>query len=234
MVILTGAASAGEAPNLLRNPGLDGEPGFVIPAGSESLPGDYVWIYKSIGEIQSPVWWTPFWNTGPVANELNRRYRRPEYKVTSRRPPWLDPKRIDAGEHSLQYFGFCGAIDAGIYQRVPVKAGHHYRFTARGCSWSTCEEGSLAKSGDCESWDPLQSTFYCGIDVTGATDYLNPEIVWGEGLHQYDTFADIPAVEAQAKADHITVFIRCIYRWAYTHNDTFIDTAKLVEVKKPK
>lgn len=234
-IILAGASASSEtvpaAPvNLLRNAGLDGDPGFRVPPGSESIPGNFAWIYKSIGEIQSPVWWTPFWNTGPVANELNLRYRRPEYKVTSQRPPWIEPRRIDSGEHGLQFFGSFGAIDAGIYQRVKIKPGVRYRFSARGYSWSTCEGGDIAKSGGCDGWDPMQSTLYCGIDVTGATDFLNPEIIWGEGLHQYDAFADIPAVEAEAAADHITVFIRSIYRWGYVHNDTFIDTAKLVEV----
>lgn len=221
---------AGEAPNLLRNPGFDGEPGFVIPSDSQALPGGVAWVYKSIGEIQAPIWWTPFWSERPVDNETFRNYRRPEYKVTSQKPPWTDPKRIDKGEHSYQFFGFCGAIDAGLYQQVAVEKGRRYRFTARGHIWSTCDD-DFRKSGNCEEWDATQGALLVGLDVTGATDPFSGDVIWGERTYHYDEFGDIAPVEAVAESKTITVFIRSIYRWAYVHNDTFVDTAKLVAVE---
>lgn len=229
LLTTSGAAYAGE--NLLHNPDLEGEDGFTIPEDSYGLPGNFAWVYRSIGEIQSPTWWFPFWQEGPVVNEPERNYRRPEYKVTLPRAPWVDPPRIDSGSHSLQFFGSFGAIDAGIYQQVEVEKGQKYRFSARGHSWSSCQE-DFRQSGECDNWDPEQTNLLVGMDVTGATDFLSPGIVWGESAHHYDAFGDIPPVEAVAEAETITVFIRSRFKWAYVHNDTFIDTAKLVRVEE--
>lgn len=228
-LLLALAALPATAQELLRNPGFDGEDGFQVPADGYALPGDYAWVYKGIGEIQSPTWWFPFWNDGPVPNQPEVPFRRPEYKVMSQRPPWTDPPRIDAGAYGCQYFGSFGAIDAGLFQQVAVVPGQRYRFQARGHCWSTCDD-DLYQSGNCDSWDPTQGTLTVGIDPAGGTDYASPEIVWGEGAHIYDRYADIPAVAAEARGATLTVFIRCTYRWGYKHNDTFVDSASLVAV----
>jgi hypothetical protein len=217
-------------PVVLHNPGFDGEDGFPVPSGSQALPGNYAWVYQSIGEIMTPTWWYPFWGRGPVPNQPEVNFRRPEYKVTSLIPPWDDPLRVDAGEHSCQYFGFSGQIDAGFYQPVEVTPQHRYRFWARAHSWTSCEDDQYQSGCEAHPWDPAQCTFRVGIDPYGGTDYESGNIVWGAGAHIYDEFEDIPAVEATALGSTITVFIRSVYRWGYKHNDSFVDSAQLIDV----
>jgi hypothetical protein len=67
-----------------------------------------------------------------------------------------------------------------------------------------------------------------GIDPTGGTDPLADTVVWGQGAHIYNEYAQVPSVEATAQADTVTVFLRSRTLWPFKHNDAYWDDAELV------
>jgi hypothetical protein len=72
--------------------------------------------------------------------------------------------------------------------------------------------------------------FYVGIDPTGGTNPFADTVVWGQGAHVYNQHAQLPAVEAKAQADTVTVFLRSRTAWPFKHNDAYWDDAELIVV----
>lgn len=218
------------APGALRNSGFEGESGFVIPPGSASRPGNHAWLFQNHPLIEVPTWWYPFWRTGPVPHAPGVFYSRPDFLVTVRQVPWLSPLRIDSGQRSVQMLISYGVTDSGYYQRVAATPGKRYRFTARAHAFTACGDGMAVSGSDCPHFDPYQVGLSCGIDPTGGTDFLASTVVWGAGVSHYDIFADLPAVEAEATGETITVFLRAAFKWGLKHNQAFFDTARLYEL----
>jgi hypothetical protein len=71
-------------------------------------------------------------------------------------------------------------------------------------------------------------SFWVGIDPTGGTDPTAGTVVWGQGAHIYNVFAQVPAAEATAQGDIVTVFLRSKTKWKFRHNDAYWDDAELV------
>ena len=221
--------SAGaDAQNLLTNAGLEGVDGFQIPAGSCPKPNNWFWVYQCVPELEPPTWWFPFWNPGPSAVDPNTNYRRPEFRVYA----WRDGPHYEyEGSKYLVFFGFFGAIDAGIYQKVNVTPGQMYEFSYQGFAWSNCVGGKEGVSGEgCVNFPPDQAVFKAGIDPTGGTNYTSSNIVWGQPQSIYDEWGPV-SVRTQAQSSMITVFVRCTFWHNYIeHNDAHVDALKLVPV----
>jgi hypothetical protein len=224
-------APSASGQNLLTNAGLEGLDGFVIPPGSCAQPGNWYWAYQCIPEIEPPTWWFPFWNDGPTPVDPTTNYRRPEFRVYA----WPDgPHYAFEGQKYLVFFGFFGAIDAGIYQQVSVTPGRTYSFSCQVFAWSNCLWGKEGASGaGCNDFPPDQAVFKAGIDPTGGTDYTSTSIVWSDGLSIYDAYAPI-SVSAAAANSTLTVYVRCTFWHNYIqHNDAHVDALSLIDTTPP-
>lgn len=182
-------------------------------------------------EIFVPEGWVAFWKEGgPVPHDPQNRngYGRPEMRVINREPPFLSPPRVHAGQRAVQWFTFWRIHDAGIYQRVAAEPGERLAFTAWAHAWSS--DGDNAYASDVDGDGHENFTFRAGIDPTGGTDPWASSVVWGLGAHIYNAYAPIPAAEATAAADAVTVFIRSTVLWPFKHCDAYVDAAQLVRL----
>jgi hypothetical protein len=222
-------------PNLLQNPGF--EEGWW----RKTFNG------QEFGEIFSPEHWVAFWKEGgPVEHDPHNKtgYGRPEMHVINREPPFLDPLRIRSGQRSAKLFTFFRIHDAGYYQQVSgVEVGTTLRATGWAHAWSSNEDNPRASDGvgaepfaiQASEYDKVDGvrnfTFYMGIDPMGGTDPWSDSVVWGEGAHIYNAFAQIPPAEAEAKASTVTVFVRSVELWPFKHCDAYFDDMSLVPVE---
>jgi hypothetical protein len=232
-ILLAGAlgcsSTSRETANLLTNPGFEGLDGFRLPEGSCERSGIAYYAYDCIPEIEPPTWWYPFWNAGPTPVNPEVPYRRPEFRVYHQA---AGPHHPHKGKNHLVFFGFYGAIDAGINQQVEVEPGRTYAFSFQAFAWSNCRQGTDNVSGaGCHDFKADQAVFHAGIDPTGGTDYTSPGIVWSDGRSIYDHYEPV-TVTTEARSSTITVFIRCTFWHNYIqHNDAHVDSAALVRVK---
>jgi len=153
-------------------------------------------------------------------------------------------------------FTFFRKHDAGFLQQVQVTPGARLRLTAWAHAWSNHNlEGYEWCDGkpDCScgvgdnpafilegeapelSGDPWNDavpnfTFYLGIDPTGGTNPFADTVVWGQGAHIYNAYAQVPAVEAVAQGGTVTVFLRSKTLWPFRNNDAYWDDVELVTV----
>jgi len=177
-----------------------------------------------------------------------------------------DPHRVKSGKKSYMYFTFFRRHDAGLYQQVQATPGARLRLTAWAHAWSNTEiEGhkSCFQNGRCScgvgkgaafilkgdapelTGDPWNDavpnfTFNIGIDPTGGLNPFADTVVWGRGAHIYNDHAQVPAVEAVAEGEMVTVFLRSKTMWPFKHNDAYWDDIELTvvdgggEVVKPE
>ncbi len=54
----------------------------------------------------------------------------------------------------------------------------------------------------------LNFTFSVGIDPKGGTDPWSANVVWGEGAHIYNGYAQVPPVDVVAATSTVTLFLR--------------------------
>jgi hypothetical protein len=143
-------------------------------------------------------------------------------------------------------FTFFRRHDAGFLQQVEVRPGAQLSLTASAHAWSNWHEGPHPDDGlwsegpgfDCgfaregqtadENWRNF--TFSIGIDPTGGTDPFAGTVVWGQGAHIYNCYHQVPAVEAVAQSQQVTVFLRSRTLWPFKHNDAYWDDVELVAV----
>jgi hypothetical protein len=217
---LTPADAECAGPNLLHNPSFEGEYHAWEPPGGHP---DCPWGVCNTAQMADG--WTPFWRSHNPDDPAHIIVM-PEWK------PALDiftnPDRVRSGARAQQWFTFHATHDAGIYQRVTgITPGLDYCLSVWGHAWSSQES----------VWtDPDDHGFlrqWIGIDPTGGTDYLSPNIVWTEPALQYDIYGlfKLPAVRAQTEA--MTVFFRSEPMWAFKHNDVYWDDAKLTVAAIP-
>ena len=222
--------------NLLGNPGFEGGWWRRTATGQE------------FGEIFVPEEWVGFWKEGgPVPHDPGNPngYGRPEMHVINREPPFLDPLRVRSGQRSLKFFTFFRIHDAGLYQQVTgITPGTRLEATGWAHAWSATKDNPRHSDGAGTApyfirvsehvRDPgapatgiRNFTFKVGIDPTGGVDPWSDRIVWGEGAHIYNAFAQIQPVEAVAAADTVTVFVRSTVLWPFKHCDAYIDDMRL-------
>ena len=220
--------------NLLKNPGFEGNWWRKTHTGQE------------FGEIFVPEQWVAFWKEGkPVPHDPGNPigYGRPEIHVINREPPFLNPLRIKEGNRAVKLFTFFRIHNGGFYQRVEgIAPGARLRGTGWAHAWSSVEDNPRASDGvgegayfvravDYNKSDGVRNfTFAVGIDPTGGTDPWAATVVWGEGAHIYNGFAQIPSVEVTAQGTAVTFFVRSAVLWPFKHCDAYFDEMGLVVV----
>lgn len=202
-------AVAQDGPNLLRNPGFEGE--FFAWAG--------------VPEAQVAHEWTPWWIED---TSRDPRWHRPEWK---RAVAANFPKRVLSGASAQQYFTFFASHYAGMYQQVfDVTPGKRYRFGIWVQLWSSMEDNADT------SVLPANPRLQIGIEPNGVAlpGFAQPPgtVIWS-GEAPMDQIVDrwgYMTVEATAGSDVITVYIRSRPDFANKHNDIYLDEASLVEI----
>lgn len=187
------------------------------------------------GEVFVPEGWIAWWKEGGTVphDPANKDgYGRPEMHVINREAPFLDPPRIRSGNRAVKLFTFFRIHDAGLYQRVPVACGLRLRVAGWAHAWtSTHDDPRVSEhSGDAAQ----QATFRVGIDPGGGTDPWAVSVVWGPGANLYDVYGEIPALETQAQADAVTVFVKSTMLYPFKHCDAYIDDMSLEVIAEPE
>lgn len=199
------AAWAQEPPNMLRNPGFEGN---YSP-------------WSGIPEIQVAYDWTPWWVERQSGDPGGINHR-PEYKQAS---GWLYPDRVHGGSAAQQWFTFYSTHTAGMYQQVfGIHPGTRLQFSIWAQVWSSSEDDPG------QSVDPGRINLQIGLDPTGNTDPWAGTVAWSPIHNQYDTWLQV-AVEATAQTDTVTVFMKSAPLFPVKHNDTYWDDAVLIAIE---
>lgn len=203
------------------------------------------YLTEDRGNIFAPNGWTVWFRHDPGT------WDQPE--VTEARN---DPRRVRSGAQGWRMFTFQRNHDGGFFQQVPVQPGARLRLSAWAHAWSnhavpaSDPQAYLLPHGDDPAWsdgagfDPYfaidtgadlgwglnNMTFWVGIDPTGGTNPFASTVVWGEGAHIYNAYHQVPAVEAVAQANTVTIFLRSRSVNAAKHNDAYWDDVSLVYV----
>lgn len=232
--------------NLLFNPGFElGKFNKVDQWGSMTVPeGWSPFFVDDTGSDRVP--WDNQNDTGICA---------PEYKPVPAVAPYVNPPRVHSGNWAMCWFSFLKVMDAGLMQTVKVTRGQTLRLSAFAHGWS-CRGNGDSPHPDDPKWsegvgygpyaiqaDPLwpmltftgnQQTdaipnmlFQVGIDPYGGTNALSSSVIWGNGVHIYNVYAEVPCVEAVVMSDSVTVFLRTRNLWGFPHNDAYWDDAVL-------
>ena len=75
--------------------------------------------------------------------------------------------------------------------------------------------------------------FTLGIDPMGGANPFAASVVWGVSVANYNAHAPVPAVEAVAQSNQVTVFARSTTKWAFKHSDFYLDDVSLVVIDGP-
>lgn len=224
--------------NLLQNPGFEaGTSGHRCLVLTPNKPGQHSYETER-GEVNNPVGWTSWYvhseNHPPMHDPSNPLgWCEPE----TRPAPHRNPDRMHTGALGQVMFTFSRIHDGGYYQQVAVTPGTRYRATGWAHAWTGSSDdprvscvGSgafYAPLGTAANDDQRQATFWLGIDPTGGTDPDAESVVWGDGAHVYNVYAQV-AVGAVAQSDTITVFTRERFLWPFKHCDGYWDDLALV------
>lgn len=206
---------------------------------------------QEYGEIFVPEGWVAFWREGgPVPHDPRNSsgYGRPEMHIINREPPFLDPLRVRGGQRALKFFTFYRIHDAGVFQKVSgLRSGARIQATGWAHAWSSTQDdpgrsdgagtgpffiraADLAQNPDVPETGVRNVTFAVGIDPRGGEDPWSDGVIWGEGAHIYNAFAQIPPVEVTARAGEVTVFVRSSVLWPFKHCDAYVDDMRLMLV----
>ncbi len=163
-----------------------------------------------------------------------------------------DERRVRSGRSALEIATNYRPYDAGLLQQVDVapgldvQPGSTVRLTAWAHAWSNNSGGPPGQEDDpgwsedagfecfyaAEGTEGLSSdlenfTFRVGIDPTGGVDPDAPTVVWGEGVHVYNCFHEVPAVQVEAQSRRVTVFLHSQAQWEFKHNHAYWDDVEL-------
>ncbi len=203
-----------EGINLLSNPSFEG--GYSSYTPDPAHP-DCPW--GSCASAQMANDWTPYWKSqNPSDPEWI--YRMPEWKPAE--SYFTNPARVRTGERAQQWFTFFATHQAGIFQRVTnVSPGGAVCLSIWGHAWSSNTDHTYTDLSDHGFLNQQ-----IGIDPTGGTDYLSPDVIWTNPVTQYDEYG-LFRLETIAQSDSVTVFFHSEPLWAYKHNDVYWDDAIL-------
>ena len=201
----------------------DGSAGEENPAGIRTPPGWLTWFRHRPGHWEEP---------------MIRGISRTE-----------DPLRVHHEHAALEIVGSYRPYDAGVLQQVDVEPGTTVRLSAWAHAWSNSREGpergnplwSEGPGFECgfqraddgvpnDDADWRNFTFWLGIDPTGGVDPEADTVMWGEGAHIYNCFAEVPAVQVEAQSRRVTVFLRSWAQWPFEHNQAYWDQVELLVV----
>jgi LysM repeat protein len=209
---LPSVAAAGPAQqeqNLLQNPGFE---------------GTYI-AWNGIPQIQMPAGWTPWWidNDGSLPDWANQR---PEWK-----PAEVDKYacRVHSGSRAIQWHKSYATFYSGAYQQVVVPANALLRFSVYAQSWSCADYDKCHEGANVWSYDPAKTNMMIGIDPTGGTNPMSPNIVWSAAANPLDAWVYLQ-VEATAQGGTATVFLLSHPDWPKQNQDAYFDDAVLIVV----
>ncbi|MBN2391369.1 MAG: hypothetical protein JXR84_11625 [Anaerolineae bacterium] len=202
------------------------------------------------GEVDKPREWTVFYvhDKGfrpPWDADNHDGWCEPEVKIIPKQSPFLDPLRISEGSYAIKFFTMWRIHQAGLYQTAKVNPGERLRFTIDAHAWSSNDDNPQTSDGigagafyaleGTVAEDTLRNiTFKVGIDPTGGTDPFADTVIWGKGAHVYNAYHALPAVEAVAQGQYVTVFVIDQVLWRVKHNDVYFDNARLEIVTSPQ
>ncbi|MGD8967503.1 MAG: hypothetical protein PVI07_08345 [Anaerolineae bacterium] len=206
---------------------------LVFPASGEPYETD-------VGNIFTPPGWLTWFYHDPGS------WDQPEVHDMAGASQAVKEHRVRTGNSAMVLFTFFRKHDAGFLQQVDVQPGTRLRASAFAHAWSNDHSGphpddglwsegpgydcGFALEGAAENDDWRNFTFWVGIDPTGGVDPYAETVVWGDGAHIYNCYGRVPAVEAEAQAHKVTIFLRSRTQWAFKHNDAYWDDAEVVAV----
>lgn len=238
-VILTEGFEADWEPGELENPSdPNSYPGHK--AIRMEMEGTHYVEYN--GSIFNPPGWICFYRHGlPVAHDSHNvvGWSAPEVRHSTA----TDPNRFRSGQRGQLLFTFSRIHDAGFVRPIQVQAGQTVQISAWAHAWSNnwdtlhtddpaWSEGAghsamAIPEGSADNDELKNFTFYVGIDPTGGLNPDSPDVMWSQGEHVYNEFAEIGPVSAVAQADIVTVFLRSVCLWPYKHNDAYWDDVQV-------
>lgn len=162
-----------------------------------------------------------YWYQGRAADDPRGWYMpEPEFGLIANRPG-----QAHHGLKSQRWFNTWAIHNAGLSQRVKVPADSWLRFSIWMFNWSSQKDDF----GISESVHHKR----VGIDPTGGVDPFSPDIVWGNLDQTMDVWVQL-AVIAQAKGEHVTVYVQERPEYSVKHNDVLVDNAELVVIPAPE
>jgi hypothetical protein len=223
---------------------------MIFPTQGQPYPAER-------GNIFTPPHWTVWFLHGlPVQHDPSNTVGWAQPEV---RDAWAsgDPRRVRAGQKAVLFFTFFRIHDGGFFQQVATQPGTRLRLSAWAHAWSNHKDPNhpdLYPHPDDPRWSEGQGvgynnfyategqvsdagaknfTFWVGIDPTGGTNPYASSVVWGQGAHIYNAYRQVPAVEAVAQGNAVTVFLRSRALWPFKHCDAYWDEAMLEVVAPP-
>lgn len=179
--------------------------------------GSFEGTYTERGypEVRVAPEWKPFYCLA-LPPEGDDMCARPEYKPVFERD---FPYRVTDGNMAQCWFVRWKVMDAGVYQRITgLPANTKFTFSADVQAW--CSQGGDPRVSDGELY------FRLGLSLDGTTDPDSPIVIWTDwkrGSTDYQTMS----ISAITLTPNVTVFVRAWNKWCLSHNDAYIDNAKL-------
>lgn len=166
---------------------------------------------RGAGEVEVANGWHPWWQEGPYQDEgLNKR---PEYKPED--ASRYGRRRVREGNFSQKWFNTYATHHAGILQQINVPASSLVTASAWVQAWSSSKSDADVSVGG-------KYGTRVGIDPTGGTDWRSDNIVWSAENFALDQWVNLN-VQAQAKGNTVTIYLRGDAEWPLKHNDVYFD-----------
>ena len=140
------------------------------------------------------------------------------------------PYRVYSGDKSQKQFSFGRMHKGGVYQTVPVTAGLWYKASVMFEGWQCYDfETCCDHRPSCISDQPYGLNPSIGIDPTGGTDPLSPNIIWSSNQESFDKWGRFFVV-ARALTNTLTVFTKAtaMFDYARINNDIYTDHSELM------
>ncbi len=202
----------------------------------------------TLNSILTPPGWTTWYRAGRAYAEGDSyiMWGQPEARTVNHH----FPDRMQAGLRGMSLFTVWRVHDAGFLQHVDVITGSYVSLSAWAHAWSNNEGAPTPDNPDDPYWSEgahvgfsqfsapegtegldggdMNFTFMLGIDPTGGSNPMSDSVVWGDGIHIYNAYREVPQVWARSESSRITIFLRSVTLWRYKHNDAYWDEVKLM------
>jgi hypothetical protein len=228
---------------LIENPGLEIAKGYAPKTNTVLVFRESGEIVETVarGEDNPPFGWG-IWYTWDddvpwdPANDIG--FARPETRYAPH------PERVLDGETGFVMFSFYRVHHGGLVQRATdLEPGTRYRFTVGNHAWASSNDDPLTSNGapgpmyDAHGCDPIPEPEYVyyarvGLDPAAGLDPFAPSVIWGSWATVLNAYRDLPAVEATALSERMTLFTEHVFPWPFKHGDAYYDGA-LFTVAQP-
>ena len=180
--------------NPVRNPGF--EDGFRTRGASQVV------VAKE---------WEPWYQDGP--NQEDGYYHRPDYGAEN--ASVFGRRRVREGNFAQKWSSTYATHRAGILQQIAVPANSMVTLKAWAQAWSSSADNpAVSKEG--------AYALMVGIDPTGGVDWRASTVIWSPANTALDSWVEL-SVQARAKGDRVTVYLRGEATYRLKHNDAYFD-----------